>query len=85
MIMHNATQATLPRGSFWRAKLTTSDDLHNLLAHVTTFYNLRTTLMTNGDDILTTLKTIGEDTLMTLMTDGEDNLTTHFTISEPCD
>ena len=81
----NLSQATLPCGSFWRAKLTTSDHLHNLLAHVTTFYDLGTTLMTNGDDILTTLKTIGEDTLMTLMTDGEDNLTTHFTISEPCD
>ena len=56
-----ARQATLPRGSFLQANLTTSDDLGIFLTHVTTFYDLRMTLMTNGDDILTTLKTIGED------------------------
>jgi hypothetical protein len=82
LILNSARQATLPRGSFWRAKLTTSDDLRNFLAHVTTFYDLRTTLMTNGDDILTTLKTNDEDTLMTLTTDGEDTLTTRFTTSD---
>ena len=54
----------------------TSDDLGNFLTHVTTFHNLHTTLMTDGDNILPTLKTIGEDTLTTLMTWGEDTLTT---------
>jgi hypothetical protein len=78
----SARQATLPRGSFWRAKLTTSDDIRIFLAHVTTFYDLRTTLMTSGDNILTTLKTNGEDTLTTLTTGGEDTLTTHLTTSD---
>ena len=75
----------------------TSDDLLNFLPHVTTFYDLCTTLMTNGDDILMTMKTNGEDALTTLMTDGEDTLTTHFAtrdylvttphdvIDDPCD
>ena len=72
----------MPHGSFWQAKLTTSDNLRNFLNHVTTFYDLRMILTTNGDDILMTLKTNGEDTLMTLMTDGEDTLTTCFTISD---
>jgi hypothetical protein len=47
-----AREANLPGGSFWRAKLTTSDDIRNFLTHVTTFQDLCTTLMTNGDDIL---------------------------------
>jgi len=71
-----ARQATLPCGSFWRAKLSTSDDLRNFLTHVTTFHDLRTTLTTNGDDILMTLKTNVEDTLTTLKTTGEDSSTT---------
>jgi hypothetical protein len=71
-----ARQATLPFGSFWRAKLMTSDDLCNFLTHVTTFHDLRTTLTTNGDDILMTLKTNVEDTLTTLKTTGEDSSTT---------
>ena len=61
---------------FWRAKLTTSDDLFNFLTHVTTCHDLCTALMTDGDNILTTLKTISEDTLMTPMTSGEDTFTT---------
>ena len=69
----------MPHGSFWPAKLTTSDDLGNFSTHVTTFHDLRTTLTTNDDDILTTLKTNGEDTLTTPTTDGEDTLTTRFT------
>ena len=73
-----ARQATLPRGSFWQAKPTTSDDLRTFSSHVIIFHDLRMTLMTNGDDILTTLKTNGEDTLTTPMTDGEDTLTTTF-------
>ena len=58
-VVHNNTarQATLPHGSFWQAKLTTSDDLGNFSTHVTTFHHLCTTLTTNGDDILMTLKT----------------------------
>jgi len=57
----------------------TSDNLHNFLTSVTTFHDLRMTLMTNGDDILTTVITNREDTLMTPTADGEDTLTTHFT------
>ena len=57
-----ARQATLARGSFWQAKLTTSDDLRNFLTHVTTFHDLRTTMTTNGDTILMTLKTNREET-----------------------
>ena len=95
--MNPARQATLPRGSFLRAKLTTSDDLGNFLTHVTTFHDLRTTLMTDGDDILMTLKTIGEDTFTTPATTGEDTLMTpvatrdHFVTTlndvtdDPCD
>jgi hypothetical protein len=60
----------------------TSDNLSNFSAHVATFYDLRMTLITNGDNILTTLKTNGEDTLTTLMTDGEDTLMTSFTTSD---
>jgi len=67
------------------------------LIHVTTFRDLRTTAMTDGDDILMTLKTIGEDTLTPQMTSGEDTLTTavatrdHFVTTpndvtdDPCD
>ena len=51
-----ARQATLPHGSFWQAKLTTSGNLSNFLTHVTTFHDLRMTLMTHGDDILTALR-----------------------------
>jgi hypothetical protein len=72
----NARQATFPHGSFWQAKLMSSDNFEIFSTHVTTFHNLRTTLMTDGNDILTTLKTIGEDTLMTETTSGEDTLTT---------
>ena len=75
----SARQATSPRGSFWRDKLTKSDDLGIFLTHVTTFHDLRTTLTTHGDDILMTLKTNGEDTLMAPMTSGEDTLTTLVT------
>jgi hypothetical protein len=71
-----ARQATLPYGSFWRAKLTTSDDLCKFSTHVTTFRDLCTTLTTNGDNFLTTLKTNDEDTSTTLMTTGEDSSTT---------
>ena len=67
---------TLPCGSCWQAKLTTSDKLVNFLTRATTFHDLRTTLMTHGDDILMTLKTIGEDTLVTRMTSDEDTLMT---------
>ena len=86
-----------PCGSFWRAKLTTSDDLGNFLTHVTTFHDLHTTLMTDGDNILTTLKTTCKDTLTTQTTSGEDTLTTpvatrdHFVTTpndvtdDPCD
>jgi D-alanyl-lipoteichoic acid acyltransferase DltB (MBOAT superfamily) len=35
---HTARQATLPRGSFWHDKLTTSDNLSNVLSHLMTFY-----------------------------------------------
>ena len=75
----------------------TSDGFGNFLTHVTTFYDLRTTLMIHGDDILTTPKTNGEYTLTTLMTSGEDTLTTPVTthdylvttayevIDDPCD
>ena len=66
----------MPRGSFWGAKLTTSDDLGNFSTRVTTFHDLRTALMTYGDDIWTTMMTNGKDTLMTPTTDGEDTLTT---------
>ena len=59
----------------------TSDNLGIFLTHVTTFHDLCTTLMTNGDDILMTMKTNGEDTLTTLTTNGEDTLTTHFMTS----
>ena len=59
----------------------TSEDLRNFLAHVTSIYDLRMTLMTNGDKILMPLKTNGEDTLMTLMTDCEDTSTTLFMTS----
>jgi hypothetical protein len=64
----------LPRGSFWQAKLTTSDDLSNFFTHVTTFHDLRMTLTTNGADISKTVKTNDRDTLMTQMTGGEDTL-----------
>ena len=74
-----ARQATLPRGSFWQAKLMTSGDLHNFLTHVTTFHVHCMTLMTNDDNILMTVKTNGEDTLTTPMTDGEVTLMTPFT------
>ena len=57
----------------------TSDNLCNFLSHVTTFHDLHTTEMTDGDDILMTLKTNGKDTLTTLTTYGEDTLTTPFT------
>ena len=77
--MQPARQATLPHGSFWRAILTTIDDFGNFLTYVTTFYDLRMTLTTIGDDILTTQKTNGEDSLTTLMTIGEDTLTTPVT------
>ena len=75
----SARQATLPRGSFWRAKLTTSDELGNFLSHVTPFHNLHMTLTTSGNDILMTLKTHCEDTLMTPMTCCEDTLTASVT------
>jgi hypothetical protein len=75
--MFPARQATLPCGSFWRAKLITNDDLGNFLTHVTTFYDLGTTLMTDGDDILMTMKTISEDTLTARTTHGGDTFTTH--------
>ena len=74
-----ARQATLPHGSFWRAKLMTSDDWGNLTTHMTTFHDLCTALMTNGDDILMTMKTNGEDILTTPTTGDEDTLTTPFT------
>jgi hypothetical protein len=74
-----ARQASFPRGSFWQAKLTTSDDLGNFSIHVTTFHNLCTTLMTNGGNILMHMKTNGEDTLTAPTTDGDDTLTTPFT------
>jgi hypothetical protein len=73
-----ARQATLPCGSFWQAKLMTSDDLSNFCTHVTTFHDLPMTLTTNGDDILTTMKTNGEDILTTPTTGGEDTLTNLF-------
>jgi hypothetical protein len=38
------------------------------LTHVTTFHDLRTTLVTNGDGILMTLKTNGEETSTTPVT-----------------
>jgi hypothetical protein len=60
-----ARQATLPRGSFWQAKLTTSDDFGNFSTHVTTLHDLRTTMTTNGDNILMTLKTNCDGTLTT--------------------
>jgi len=75
----------------------TSDDLGNFLTHVTTFHDLRMTLMTHGDDILMTLKAHGEVTLMTRMTSGEDTLMTpvmnrdyhvttpHDITDDPCD
>jgi len=44
-----ARQATVPCGSFWRAKLMTSDDLGNFLTRVTTFHDLFMTLTTRGD------------------------------------
>jgi len=93
----SARQATLPHGSFWQAKLMTSDDLGNFLTHVTTFHDFRATLVTNGDDILMTLKTIGEETFTTPTTSCEDTLTTpvatcdHFVTTlnditdDPCD
>jgi hypothetical protein len=56
----------------------TSDDLLNFLTRETTFHDLCTTLMTNGDNILMTLKTNCEDTLTTKTTDGEHTLTTPF-------
>jgi len=46
-----ARRATLPRGSFWWAKLATSDDLGNFLTRVTTFHDLRMTLTNNGNNI----------------------------------
>ena len=81
----SARQATLSRGSFWQAKLKSSDDFRNFLTHGTTFHDLCMTLMTNVDDILMTVKTNGEDTLTILMTDGEDTLRTPFTTHLPCD
>jgi hypothetical protein len=85
----SSQQSSLPTGktgnfATWKFLASQTDDkwwLTHFLAHVTTFYDLRMTLMTNGDNILMTLKTNGEDTLRTLMTDGEDTLTTCFTIS----
>jgi hypothetical protein len=81
-----ARQATLPRGSFWRAKLTTSGDLRNFLTRVTTFHDLCMTMTTNGDNILTTLKTNGEDTLTTpFMTHNYLMTTLHDVTDDPCD
>ena len=57
----------------------TNDDLRSFSTHVTTFHDLRMTVMTNGDDILTNVKTNREDTLTTPTTDGEDTLMTPFT------
>ena len=74
-----ARHATLPRESFWRAKLTTSDDLGIFSTHTTAFHNLRTTLMTKGDDILMTLKTNGEEAFTTPTTSDEDTFTTPVT------
>ena len=54
----------------------------DFVTHVTTFHELRTTLMTKAENILTTLKTNGEDTLTTLVTSGEDTLTTLMTSGE---
>jgi len=48
---NSARQTTLPRGRFWRAKLTTSDDLGNFLTHVTTFHDLCMTLTIHDDNI----------------------------------
>ena len=72
-------QTTLPRGSFWQAKLATHDDLGNFLTRVPTFHGCHMTLMTHGGDILMTLKTNGEDTLMTPMSSGEDTVMTPVT------
>jgi len=64
----------------------TSDDLGNFLTHVTTFHDLRTTLMTNADDILMTLKTIGEDTLTTPVATRDHFVTTPNDVTDdPCD
>jgi hypothetical protein len=46
----SARQATSPRGSFSRAKLTTSDNFGLFLTHVTTFHDHRMTLTTTWDD-----------------------------------
>ena len=76
----------MPRGSFWRAKLMTSDDFGNFLTHVTTFYDLRMTQKTIGEDTLTTLTTIGEDTLTTPVTTHDYLVTTPYdVIDDPCD
>ena len=69
----------------WKFLVSQTDDkgwLGNFLTHVTTFHDLRTTKMTDGDDILMTLKTIGEDTLTTQTTSGEDTLTTPVATSD---
>jgi hypothetical protein len=82
MWLRSARQATLPRGSFWRAKLTTSDDFDMFFTHVTTFHDHLTTLTTACDDTLTTLTTFGEDLLTTLTTFGDDLLTTRVTTND---